>query len=157
MSLIIMLPLTPIYAVAATSVQTLCFETAWKVSTMADTLSMPGVFGWLSILGPSRSVLNSKTVHLEDLAVGLIICCHILNETEILTIGVVPLARRLGLGSRLVNSVQASGTVVSLEVAVDNTAALALYRKLGFKQIGKRPGYYQRVCGAIVDALLLRW
>ena len=44
---------------------------------------------------------------------------------------------------------------VHLEVAVDNGAALALYRRSGFEQVGRRRGYYDRG-GVSVDALVLR-
>ena len=42
-----------------------------------------------------------------------------------------------------------------LEVAEDNAAALALYRRAGFEAAGRRRGYYPREAGAAVDALLL--
>jgi ribosomal-protein-alanine N-acetyltransferase len=42
-----------------------------------------------------------------------------------------------------------------LEVAVDNVAALALYRSRGFEAVGRRPGYYSRPDGPI-DAMIMR-
>ena len=45
---------------------------------------------------------------------------------------------------------------VTLEVAVDNVAALALYECLGFVEAGRRRDYYRRP-GGRVDALVLRW
>ena len=36
----------------------------------------------------------------------------------------------------------ADGGAVFLEVRTDNEAAIALYRSMGFDQIGRRPGYY---------------
>ena len=42
-----------------------------------------------------------------------------------------------------------------LEVAADNEAAKALYAKLGFKEIGRRKGYYQRTAGPPQDAINL--
>jgi ribosomal-protein-alanine N-acetyltransferase len=41
-----------------------------------------------------------------------------------------------------------------LEVAVDNAAALRLYRRAGFAEAGRRRGYYERP-GGRVDALVL--
>ncbi|MDD4617221.1 MAG: ribosomal-protein-alanine N-acetyltransferase, partial [Alphaproteobacteria bacterium] len=41
-----------------------------------------------------------------------------------------------------------------LEVASDNTPALRLYKKSGFREVGLRPGYYARKKGA-VDAVLM--
>ena len=43
-----------------------------------------------------------------------------------------------------------------LEVAVDNTAAIALYRAAGFASAGTRKGYYDRGAAGRVDALVLR-
>jgi [ribosomal protein S18]-alanine N-acetyltransferase len=69
----------------------------------------------------------------------------IADEAEILNIAVDPSYRRRGVGSALLNAVcdQANGTIF-LEVAEDNTAAMALYRKLGFEPSGIRLGYYAK-------------
>jgi ribosomal protein S18 acetylase RimI-like enzyme len=40
-------------------------------------------------------------------------------------------------------------------VGQNNNAALALYRGLGFQQVGQRKGYYQHVGGPAEDALVL--
>ena len=42
-----------------------------------------------------------------------------------------------------------------LEVAEDNAAALALYKGMGFQEIGRRKKYYHRPDGPAVDALNL--
>jgi ribosomal-protein-alanine N-acetyltransferase len=44
---------------------------------------------------------------------------------------------------------------IFLEVAEDNEAALALYRKLGFVELGRRKRYYERAGSEPVDALTL--
>ena len=44
---------------------------------------------------------------------------------------------------------------IFLEVAEDNAAGLALYRKLGFVEAGRRKRYYERPGNARVDALTL--
>ena len=135
-----LLPLIPVHAAVAATVQARCFETAWDTPAMATVLTMPGIFGWLALTG--------------DDATGMIIGRRVLDETEILMIGVVPEARRRGLGHRLV--MRTKGTITFLEVAVDNSAALAFYRNLGFERVGHRPGYYQRSDGTTIDALILR-
>lgn len=61
-------------------------------------------------------------------------------------LGVVPSARRAGIGAWLIGEVvgrmRAAGeTVISLNVNVDNGAASALYRKLGFIRVGGRARY----------------
>jgi len=65
------------------------------------------------------------------------------GEAELLNIAVDPAFRRRGVASALLQTlgVQAQGTVF-LEVAEPNTAAMALYRRLGWEQVGIRVGYY---------------
>ncbi|ETW21208.1 ribosomal protein S18-alanine N-acetyltransferase [Mycobacterium gastri] len=76
-------------------------------------------------------------------------------EYEVHTIGVDPAYQGQGIGRRLLNDLLAfaDGGVVYLEVRTDNEAALALYRSVGFEQIGLRRRYY-RVSGA--DAYTMR-
>jgi ribosomal-protein-alanine N-acetyltransferase len=42
-----------------------------------------------------------------------------------------------------------------LEVAEDNTSAIALYTECGFSTIGRRKKYYRRKSGREVDALVI--
>jgi ribosomal-protein-alanine N-acetyltransferase len=70
------------------------------------------------------------------------------EDAELLTIGVVPEARRRGLGASLLNAVlerakTAGAEKVYLEVADENPAALALYTGAGFSTIGARKSYYR--------------
>ena len=76
-------------------------------------------------------------------------------EYEVHTIGVDPAYQGRGIGRRLLNELLdfADGGVVHLEVRMDNTAAIALYRSVGFLQVGVRRRYY-RVSGA--DAYTMR-
>jgi [ribosomal protein S18]-alanine N-acetyltransferase len=76
-------------------------------------------------------------------------------EYEVHTIGVDPAYQGQGIGRRLLDKLLdfADGGVVYLEVRTDNEAAIALYRSVGFAQIGLRRRYY-RVSGA--DAYTMR-
>ncbi|MEM9784151.1 MAG: GNAT family N-acetyltransferase [Pseudomonadota bacterium] len=83
------------------------------------------------------------------------------DEAEILEFGVIPSARRAGLGRQLLATAEAlaarrGAKTMFLEVAVDNAAALALYQSTGWAEAGLRRGYYQRDGGAPVDALIMR-
>ncbi len=147
-----LLSLVPTHAAVAAAVQARCFETAWDASAMAKVLAMPGTFGWLALV---RSCC-CKGREGEEKLTGLIICRRILDEAEVLMVGVIPEARRLGVGRRLVENALATGATTFLEVAIDNMAALALYRKLGFERAGRRFDYYQRPNGTVADALVLR-
>lgn len=65
------------------------------------------------------------------------------GEAELLNLGIDPSCRRKGFASALLKALARTATgEVYLEVAEDNTAALALYRKLGWEQIAIRRGYY---------------
>ncbi|MEL7060676.1 MAG: GNAT family N-acetyltransferase [Acidobacteriota bacterium] len=82
-------------------------------------------------------------------------------EAELLRIAVAPDQRRRGLGLRLLHRGLAAldDTVAEchLEVAASNSAALALYRRQGFVEVGRRRGYYRAIATAERDdALLLR-
>lgn len=87
---------------------------------------------------------------------GFILCRAIAGEAEILTLAVTPDARRDGLGRALVEAAaglarQFAAETMFLEVASDNHAALALYERTGFSQVGRRKAYY----ASGVDALVM--
>ena len=91
---------------------------------------------------------------IDDALAGFIIISVAADQAEILTIATAKSARRKGLGRQLLNEAiselqQRATTELFLEVAEDNTAALALYRAAGFQPIGRRPGYYRRVDGRV--------
>ncbi|MEO8603535.1 MAG: ribosomal protein S18-alanine N-acetyltransferase [bacterium] len=77
------------------------------------------------------------------------------EEIHILNLAVHPDVRRSGAGRALVQRVlddaAAQGaTSVSLEVRHDNAAGAALYRALGFTQIGLRKHYYGHGVNALI-------
>lgn len=64
------------------------------------------------------------------------------QEVEILNLAVAPQFRRQGIGSALLASELTRGGLYFLEVRESNRGAQALYRKLGFLEVSRRPGYY---------------
>ncbi len=75
---------------------------------------------------------------------------------RIITIDVLPEARRSGLGSLLLNASEAElknlgCSHVSLETAVDNLAAMRFYKKHGYTGLQILPRYYLNS----IDALLM--
>jgi [ribosomal protein S18]-alanine N-acetyltransferase len=70
-------------------------------------------------------------------------------EYEVHTIGVDPAYQGRGIGRRLLDELLniADGGAVHLEVRTDNAPAIALYRSVGFTEVGLRRRYY-RVSGA---------
>ncbi len=80
--------------------------------------------------------------------VGFVVAHPIRGKTgRILTLDIVPDARRFGLASRLMQEceqrLRACGcTEAYLETAVNNEPALQLYRKLGYEVLRTLPEYY---------------
>ncbi len=64
------------------------------------------------------------------------------GEGELLNLAVDPLARRTGLGRALLQEMMRLAEVWHLEVRECNVAAIALYASLGYRQVGRRSGYY---------------
>lgn len=82
------------------------------------------------------------------------------GEAELLTIATHPDHQKRGLGAKCLAAYEAKagafGAVRSfLEVASDNDAAIALYRKAAYQECGRRAGYYQRNNGDKVDAIVM--
>ena len=120
------------------------FDSPWPTQAFADLLSQHTVGGWIA--GP-------------DEPVGFILVQTAADESEILTLVVAPAHRRCGIARQLITQAIQQGKskrtlVFHLEVAEDNTAAIALYEDLGFASTGRRRNYYARPDGA-VDALIL--
>ena len=81
------------------------------------------------------------------------------DEAELLNIGVAKTAQRKGLGRALLNEMLAVARTqgmkrIFLEVRPSNLAAIALYRRAGFAEIGIRHNYYRNNAGS-EDALVM--
>jgi len=121
-----------------------CFpEDPWNEAAITEVLAMPGAFGFLAASGEEP--------------VGFLLALDLGVECEIVALGVRPAARRRGHAVRLLARFieVAADRPARLEVAEDNSAALALYRGAGFRPAGRRPAYYRRPNGTAVGALLL--
>jgi ribosomal-protein-alanine N-acetyltransferase len=125
----------------------LAFARPWSAEDFDALMRTPGVLAVLA-----RDAAGAPC--------GVLLIRSVIDEAEILTIGVDPARRNKGLGRRLVEEAQSLlqglGVVeLWLEVAETNAAARALYRACGFTEAGRRSGYYAEE-GAPVDALVLR-
>jgi ribosomal-protein-alanine N-acetyltransferase len=84
---------------------------------------------------------------LEGRLVAFVSFWLVRDEIHVLSLATSPASRRHGHARALMEHVlevadERGVSFVSLEVREDNRAAIALYRDLGFEQIGVRPGYY---------------
>ena len=82
------------------------------------------------------------------------------GSADIVSVAVAPELLRRGVATRLLlfalADLAGEGVEeITLEVAVDNAPARALYERLDFREIGRRPGYYRRD-RELVDALVMR-
>jgi ribosomal-protein-alanine N-acetyltransferase len=120
----------------------LTFRQPWSDDDFHALLVDDNVFGFIA-----REEGNRKAP-----PGGFVLARLVMDEAEILTIAVAPQAQRKGLGHALMDATlrhlhNARASMLFLEVDELNTPALALYRRLGFKQVGKRPGYYETATG----------
>lgn len=107
------------------------------------------------------SILSGTGAFLLTEPGGFLIGRAIADEAELLTLAVAPEKRRQGAGARLVaafmkESARLGAMTAFLEVAVDNAAAHALYRREGFAEAGRRRGYYRDSPGEAIDAVVMR-
>lgn len=74
------------------------------------------------------------------------VCSIVLDEAELLLIGVAKNVQGRGLGKALLAAMlellKRTTRSVFLEVRASNTVAIQLYESLGFNCVGQRPGYY---------------
>lgn len=101
---------------------------AWDEAAFLSLLGQPGVFALLHEQG------------------GFLLLRAVLDEAEILTIGVQE--KRRGIGGALLSEAMrrlkdAGIRTLYLEVAAGNAPARALYEKFGFTAIGLRKAYYE--------------
>ena len=124
-----------------------CFpEDPWDADALGRILALSGGFGFVAWQG--------------DMPVGFALARDLGGEGEILSLGVLPDCRRLGVGRMLLRAVTDEAArrglpSIVLEVADDNAAARGLYVSAGFIAVGRRLRYYRRG-GETIDALILR-
>jgi ribosomal-protein-alanine N-acetyltransferase len=111
----------------------------WDAAAIGVLLAMPGAFG-LHIPGA-----------------GFVLARVAADEAEILTLAVIPTARRQGHAGALLAGAMAAALLrgagtMFLEVSDRNAAARGLYAQAGFAEAGRRRRYYAD--GS--DALVLR-
>jgi ribosomal-protein-alanine N-acetyltransferase len=120
--------------------------------------------GWSD--GEFEALLLDRNVVAHRASVGRTLAGFILSrlaagEAEILSVAVAPAYRGRGLARQLLdlNLRRLAGLgaeAVFLEVDEDNAPACRLYRRAGFREVGRRGGYYPHAAGNAAAALVLR-
>ena len=117
--------------------------------------------GWSerSVAGELTNALALWLVAEEDgVVAGYVGSQTVCAETDMMNVAVTADFRRRGIGEMLVNALveelkALESHSLTLEVRASNAPAQALYEKLGFREVGRRPKYYQN---PREDALILR-
>ena len=97
----------------------------------------------------------------DNQLVGFISANHVVDELDIIELGVISEFRRRGIAHKFLIYLQhycvnQNIKKIFLEVAENNAAAIGLYEKTGFSKIGARKNYYSRK-GALIDGLTYCW
>ncbi len=111
-----------------------CFAECWSEAEMAGLLASPGV--------------SALVIEADGEPAGLALVRVVLDEAELLTLGVLPDRRARGHGLALLNAAEAAARKAGaarlfLEVSHVNAPAAGLYRRAGYAQVGERKRYYR--------------
>jgi ribosomal-protein-alanine acetyltransferase len=127
-------PATPADLPAIVAVERRAPAVGWSPATFAAEL----------VRGDRRWVV----AEVDGVVVGVGGVADLAGDAHVLTVAVVPDARRRGAATTLVHhlvalAVEELGCArITLEVRRSNAAARALYAGCGFGEVGVRPGYY---------------
>ena len=125
-------------------IEKLCFSDPWSEKSVASELENR-LSLWLVAMDGDRIA-------------GYVGSQSVLDEADMMNVAVHPDYRRQGIGRDLVlalaEALQKKGIRgLMLEVRQSNAPAIALYKQLGFGQVGLRPNYYRN---PKENALILR-
>lgn len=141
---------------------------AWRSGNPADAPALAALHarcfaqGWdaVAFAGLLEKGAEAEMTVIDDELAGALVCRRALDEAEILTLMVHPSCRRQGIARGLIDNYLSKNrqmlSIFFLEVDAGNSAAIALYRGLGFEQAGVRKAYYAQSPYGAGDALLLR-
>lgn len=142
----------PQFGRACAKIHATSFPHPWNAAEFESLLAGRDVIGHGAV---ALSFLGNRVL------TGFVLSRRAADTAEMLTVAVVPGARRKGIGGALLAShlagLAAKGAkLLFLEVEAENRAALALYRRFDFQQVGERKAYYRKADGNRAAALILR-
>ncbi len=120
---------------------------SWTAAQCISTLSIPN----------TRLVMARR----NKTAVGFAISRWVLDQEELLMIGVSPDIQGAGIGRSIIGEVvrnlkKAHREILFLEVR-DGNPAYFFYQKMGFTVSGRRKNYYRGLTGAYHDAITMAY
>lgn len=116
------------------------FKQPWGRNLFSEELSCKNAFSYL--------IRSASSDECPAIIAYVFLRVHVhINEMHIIRIAVAPNFRFMGVATRLLRQCfklaqQNEVHTVFIEVRPSNKAAIALYRKLGFQLIHRRPNYY---------------
>jgi len=132
--------LLQVYAIAKES-----FTMPWQLNSFEYELGNKDAVPYVAALGKE--------------IVGYVILRTIVDVTHLMEIAVKLKLRQTGIGGMLLRAalqelrrIKHDINLVTLEVRESNIAAIRLYEKAGFKEIGRRKDYYKK---PIEDAIIM--
>lgn len=139
------LPMNPRDVAEIMAVESRVYSHPWSAGNFTDSIQA-GYGCWVARAGGQL--------------LGYLVLMPSLDETHLLNICVAVEMQGRGYGARLLRyamevSRRAGAATMLLEVRPSNGPALRLYQHFGFRQIGRRKGYYPAQEGR-EDALVLR-
>ncbi len=137
-------PARPADVAAIALLERRCFSDPWSAEAFGAVMRTPGT--------------HVALAEAEGALVAYFVGRTVAGEAEILNLAVALESRRAGVAAALLadglRALHAAGArEVFLEVRAGNTAAIALYQRHGFRQVGRRARYYSR---PVEDALVLQ-
>ena len=107
----------------------------------------------------SVSLMAKEDSEIVGFIIGMIYPDGKVVNGHILTIDISPSRRRKGVGQMLLREmenifVQKGVQACLLEVREDNVAAISLYHKLGYEEIGRLENYYGKANGIYLKKIL---
>ena len=129
---------------AMAALHALCFDPSWEDWVMRSFVK-------------SDSCVCLVAAAMQSHLTGLVIAQVAAGEAELITLAVNPERRRARIATSLLHATSDTlrdrgALCLFFDVDENNSAARALYRDLGAREVGRRAGYYAN--GA--DALVLR-
>lgn len=111
----------------------ICFEVNWSRSVFESEISNPNAYYIVAVC--------------SDRAVGYCGIDFVVDEGSITNLAVLPDYRNKGIASQLLRLIEDFAfneklSFITLEVRESNYNAIKLYKKNGFKEVGRRKNYY---------------
>lgn len=124
------------------------------IESIHENQGLQASFYWpKDLLGAEMATAEAVGIFQDDTLVGFILYRDLPNAWEISLVASDPQFRRQGYMEKLLAHLIAAkgqGKELWLEVHEENVPAQKLYEKLGFKEVGRRPRYYNDGATAIL-------